>query len=298
MIAKLSTKKQEIVTGYIFLAPFLIGLTIFVIIPIFYTIFLSFVDYNSLGRIGNFKFVGLENYKEVFNNTDMVASYFKSIKYSLVYVPSMIILSLLMASIMNKKFYFRTASRTMIFMPYVANVTAVAIVFNVMLNPYDGPINTFLKFIGINNLPNWLMDTNLALPITALIATWANLAFQTIVFLAALQEVPQELYEASEIEGASAWQKFSKITLPWISPTTFFLIVTTIIGSTQNFSGIYTLTQGGPGDATEVAIISIYHSGFQFNKYSIASAQSMILFAVLLIITIIQWRGQKKWVNY
>jgi multiple sugar transport system permease protein len=138
----------------------------------------------------------------------------------------------------------------------------------------------------------------MALPITALIATWANLAFQTIVFLAALQEVPHELYEASEIEGANAWQKFSKITLPWISPTTFFLVVTTIIGSTQNFSGIYTLTQGGPGDATEVAIINIYHSGFQFNKYSIASAQSMILFAVLLIITIIQWRGQKKWVNY
>lgn len=285
-------------TGYLFLAPFLMGLTIFVIIPIFYTIFLSFVDYNSLGTIGNFKFVGFQNYMEVLQDKGMVSSYFKSIKYSLVYVPSMIVFSLLMASIMNKRFYFRTASRTMIFMPYVANVTAVAIVFNVLLNPYDGPVNALLKFIGIKNPPNWLMDSNLALPVTALVATWANLAFQTIVFLAALQEVPEELYEATEIEGANAWQKFTRITLPWISPTTFFLVVTTIIGSTQNFSGIYTLTQGGPGDATEVAIISIYHSGFQFNKYSIASAQSMILFAALLIITIIQWRGQKKWVNY
>jgi multiple sugar transport system permease protein len=210
----------------------------------------------------------------------------------------MIVFSLLMAYLMNKSFKFRTFSRTMIFMPYVANVMAVSIVFNVILNPFEGPVNAFLRIIGVENPPMWLIDPKMALPVTALVATWQNLTFQTIVFLAAMQEVPAELFEAADIEGAGSWTTFRRIILPWISPTTFFLVVTTIIGSTQNFSGIYTLTRGGPGEATEVAIINIYKNAFEFNKFSFASAQSLILFAILLVITIIQWKGQKKWVHY
>jgi len=298
MLKRLSSKHQEILTGYIFLAPFMLGLIIFIIAPIFYTIYLSFMDFNAMGHLINLKFVGLQNYIDVIKDNDAVNSYFRSLQYSMIYVPCMIVFSLIMASLMNKKFKLRNVSRTMIFMPYVANVTAVAIVFSMILNPFDGPINTFLRMIGIANPPQWLIDSSTVMPVTALIATWSNLAFQTIVFLAAMQEVPAELYEAADIEGASTWNKFSRITMPWISPTTFFLIVTTVIGSTQNFSNVYTLTQGGPGDATMVSIISIYNNAFEFNRFSFASAQSMILFGVLLIITIVQWGWQKKWVHY
>lgn len=298
MFKKLSSRKQEIITGYLFLAPFMVGLIIFVIAPIIYTIYLSMMDFNTMRDLKNLKFVGFKNYIDVFSDMTAVKSYLRNIEYSIIYVPSMIILSLIMASLMNKKFKLRTISRTMIFMPYVANVTAVAIVFNVILNPFDGPVNTVLRLIGIPNPPQWLIDPATVMPTTALIATWSNLAFQTIVFLAAMQDVPIELYEAADIEGAGAWARFTKITLPWISPTTFFLIVTTIIGSTQNFSNVYTLTGGGPGDSTTVAVISIYNNAFQFGKFSFASAQTMILFVVLLVITIIQWGGQKKWVHY
>lgn len=298
MLKRLSAKRQEIYTGYLFLAPFVIGLLIFVISPIIYTMYLSLMNFNTLGQFGNLSFMGLRNYIDVFSNQEALDAYLKSLEYSAVYVPCMIIFSLLLAFLMNKQFKLRTLSRTMIFMPYVANVTAVAIVFNAILNPYEGPVNTVLRMLGIANPPLWLIDTALALPTAALIATWANLAFQTIVFLAAMQDVPEELYEAAEIEGAGRWAKFRQITLPWISPTTFFLVVTTIIGSTQNFSAIYTLTDGGPGRATTVAIISIYQNAFEFNKFSFAAAQSIILFLILLIITIIQWRGQRKWVHY
>jgi multiple sugar transport system permease protein len=298
MFKKLSTKNQEIITGFAFLAPFMIGYTIFVIIPVFYTVFLSMMDFDNIGKMSHMKFVGLRNFIEIFKDQATVGSYFKSLEYSLVYIPCMIIFSLLMASLMNKNFKLKTLSRTMIFMPYVANVTAVAIVFNVILNPFDGPVNKILKSIGFNNPPQWLLDTSMALPVSALIAVWANMTFQTILFLAAMQDVPQEMYEAADLEGASSWTKLTRITLPWISPTTFFLVVTTIIGSTQNFSNIYTLTKGGPGGATEVAMVSIYKNSFEFNKFSFASAQTIVLFGVLLIVTIIQWRGQKKWVHY
>ncbi|MBU3199936.1 sugar ABC transporter permease [Clostridium estertheticum] len=298
MFKKFSSKTQETIVGFAFLSPFMIGYTIFVIIPVLYTAFLSVMDFDNIGKMSNLKFVGLRNFIELFKDQAAMGSYFKSIEYSLVYVPCMLIFSLFMASLMNKNFKLKRLSRTLIFMPYVANVTAIAIVFNVILNPFDGPVNKILRAIGMKNPPQWLLDSTMALPVSALIAVWANMTFQTILFLAAMQDVPKEMYEAADLEGASAWTKLTKLTLPWISPTTFFLVVTTIIGSTQNFSNLYTLTKGGPGGATEVAMLSIYKNSFEFNKFSFASAQTIVLFGVLLVITIVQWRGQKKWVHY
>jgi len=291
-------KRQETLTGWLFLAPFVVGFFLFVVFPLLYTFWLSFWGANTLADFLNPVFVGFQNFEAVLKNQDAMDSFAKSLGYTTVYVPAMIVFSLGLAVVLNQQFPLRTASRTMIFLPYVANVTAVAIVFNVLFNPWGGPVNTLANLVGIENPPQWFMDTHLALPMAALVATWQNLAFQTIVFLAALQEVPEELYEAARMEGAKAWQTFHRVTLPLISPTSFFLVVTTIIGSTQNFSSIYTLTQGGPGGATEVAIINIYKAAFQFNQFGIASAQSILLFGVLLVVTIIQWKGQKKWVHY
>lgn len=293
-----SIYKQEALTAFGFMLPFLLGVIVFLLIPILYTLYITFIDFNTINGLEHAKFVGFKNFIDVLHDKDAMISFRLSMVYSLIYSPAMIVFSLIMAVAMNQKFRFKNFSRTMIFMPYIANMVAVSIIWSALLNPMQGPVNTVLRMIGISNPPMWLADPNLALPVVAMIATWQNMAFQTIVFLAALQDVPEELYEASKIDGAGYWKTFLKVTLPWISPTTFFLVITTVIGSAENFSNVYTLTKGGPGGSTEVVAINIYKNAFMFNKFSFAAAQAVILFAILMIITLIQWRGQKRWVNY
>ncbi|WP_157950151.1 carbohydrate ABC transporter permease [Vallitalea okinawensis] len=290
--------KQEERLGWLFIMPFIMGFFIFNLLPLIYGVVISFLDFNSLGAMNNLEFVGLENYIKIFQDKIALSAYVKSFYFTIIYVTGIISSSLIMALLLNRKFYLRTLTRTMIYLPYVANVIAVAMIWSIILDPYDGPVNTLLGLAGVENLPMWLGGVKTALPTVALINVWLNLAFQTIVFLAALQEVPKELYESASIDGASAWNRFLNVTLPMISPTTFFLIITSIIGSFQNYAIISALTQGGPGIATRVIAKNMYDEAFVYSKFSYSSAQAMILFVIILFITIVQWKGQKKWVHY
>lgn len=290
--------RQEELLAWIFIAPFMAGFFIFNLLPLIYGVVISFMNFNSIGNMNSYKFIGLDNYMRVFQDKIAMGAYLKSFQFSFVYVVGIISLSLTMALLLNRKFYFRTATRTMIYLPYVANVIAVAMIWSIVLDPYDGPINTLLAMAGVENLPMWLGGVKTALPTVAFINVWLNLAFQTIVFLAALQDVPRDLYESASIDGAGAFKKFFSVTLPMISPTTFFLVITSIIGSFQNYAIISALTKGGPGTATRVIAKNMYDEAFVYNKFSYSSAQAMILFIIILIITVIQWRGQKKWVHY
>lgn len=186
----------------------------------------------------------------------------------------------------------------MLFMPYVSNIVAVSVIFSIMLSPTNGIINTMLRALGVGNPPLWLLGTETALPTVAAVACWQQMGMQMVIYLAALQDVPGELMESASIDGANALKKFTHILLPVISPTTFFLTITTIIGSLKNFSIIQTMTGGGPGTSTTVLPVSIVKSAFGSYRLGYASAQGMLLFAVVMLITVIQWRGQKKWVNY
>ncbi|UKS28169.1 sugar ABC transporter permease [Paenibacillus sp. HWE-109] len=291
-----SLRKSENYYAILFLAPFLVGFILFNLIPILFSVILSFVDYNKLGPL-NMDFVGWKNYVNIFSDDQAINGYLKSLMFTLGYVPAMIILSLLTAILINKSFHLRTLIRTMIFMPYVANVTAVAMVWSLLFDPFKGPVNQLLKLIGVSNPPLWFGGVNTSLLSIVIVNVWINLAFQTIVFLAALQGVPKDLYESSSIDGAGTWRKFINITIPSISPVTFFLIVTSVIGSFQNYSIVKLLTNGGPGTSSRVVSLNIYEEAFNFNKYSYASAQAMLLFAFILIITLIQWMWQKKWVQ-
>lgn len=185
----------------------------------------------------------------------------------------------------------------MIFMPYVSNFVAVAMVWFVILNPFGGPVNDLLKSFGMEKPPLWLADVKLAMPTVVFIVVWQNMGFHFVTFLAALQAIPAELYEAVTIDGANGWQKFRYVTFPGISNTTFFLLVTSIIGSFQNFAQINVLTGGGPGYATRVFAVNLYEDAFQRYDFSYAAAQAVMMFIFIMIITIIQWRGQKKWVT-
>ncbi|MGA2764729.1 MAG: sugar ABC transporter permease [Spirochaetia bacterium] len=287
-------------TALIFIAPFFTGFAVFYLVPLLYSVFLSLVNFNSLGQIRTNEFFGLRNYLRALGDRLAMASFLRSFFFSLIYVAGIIIASLFLALLLNRRLFLRTMSRTMIYMPYVANVIAIGIVWTIVLNPYEGPINALLRLAGVPeaSLPQWLLGVRSSLPTIAWIKVWQNLAFQTIVFLAALQDVPRELYECAQIDGAGWWRSFLRITLPMISPTSFFLIVVTVIGSFNSFALVKALTDGGPGSASRIITLFIYEQAFKYSYYSYSNALACLLFLFILLVTLLQWRAQKAWVHY
>lgn len=295
---RLSLEKQEARAALVFVLPFFIGFIIFGLAPFFYALYISFMDFNSFKSLDSLEWSGLSNYKAILNDSVAVSSYFKSFYYTILYVPLLTIAGFMAAVLLNKSFYWKTFSRSLFLMPYVANIVAISIVFTMLFDPFGGMVNTLLTKIGVDHPPLWFAGTKTAILTTALVAVWANFPFQMIVYLAALQGVPRDLYEAAEIDGATKWQQLSRITLPLVSPTTFFLVITATIGSFQNFTIFNALTRGGPGIASRVASLNIYEEAFSLNHYSYSAAQAIVLFVIILLISAIQWGGQKKWVHY
>ena len=201
-----------------------------------------------------------------------------------------------LAVILNKGVYAKNALRATVFMPYVSNIVAVAVIFKVLLGS-NSPIIQQLRSWGFDP-PLLLQDLKLALPTTAAIAVWKGLGLNMVVYLGALQGVPAELLEAAQIDGATKWKRIRHVVLPMVSPTTFFLLISSIISSLQNFTIIQALTEGGPGQATTVMSVNIVRTAFMKYDTSLASAMALVMFVIVMIITLIQWYGQKKWVNY
>lgn len=296
---KLSKRQRtEAINAYLLIAPFLVLVLIFAISPIIISFAMSFLNINSLAKFSDFKFVGLNNYKIILRDPEVISSFVKTLKYTLWELPLMIIGSMCIAMALNKKLYARGISRTMILMPYVSTISVIALVFQALLEPSGGPVNTILRTFGVQNPPQWLLDGSLVLPIAAFVYVYQNIAYQSIVFLAALQEVPAELYESATIDGAGRIRQLFSVTLPLVSPTTFFLLISSLIGGAQSYSVIASLTKGGPAGSSEVASYHIAQVAFSYNQYSLAAAQSVIFFLALGFITILQWYGQKKWVHY
>ena len=297
-----SMSRKEEMIAFLYIAPFMIGYIIFTVVPSIATFFLGFLDLNTFAKMGKLykaKFIGLDNFKNLFHDDTFVFSFLRSLKYLAIYAPCLVVFSLLLALLLNNEFYFKKAATTMIFIPYVSNVSAIAlIVGGLFLQPFDGTVNTFLRMMGMSNPPMWLAGVNTALPTVAVVAAWQGVAFQTVIFIVALKAVNKELYEAANIDGCSGHRTFFRITLPMISPTAFLVIITAVIQSFSSYAIINTMTQGGPGDASYTLIFNIIATSFNFNKYSYASAQALVQFAAILVITLIQWRGQKKWVHY
>lgn len=183
-------------------------------------------------------------------------------------------------------------------MPYISSVVAVAMVWQVLFHPSFGPINHFLMSIGIDQPPRWLADIRYALPSVMIITVWTSIGFNLILYIAGLQSIPEDLYEAAELDGANAWGKFRYVTLPMLSSTTFFLMITGVISSFKVFDLIQVLTEGGPAGSTSVVVYHLYDTAFNQLNMGYASAMALTLFAAILIITVIQWWGQRKWVNY
>ena len=276
--------------GYLFIFPYLIGFLIFQGIPFVIAFVFGFMNVRYPSRINEATFVGLDQFVKFFQDTQALEALARTGLYSLIYVPLIMVVGFILAAAINQKIYCRNVIRSMLFMPYVSNMMAIAMVFIVMLGP-NGPIGSAL---GVSVL----FDTTWALPAVTVIGVWKGLGLNMVTYLGALQDVPKELLEAADIDGAGRWQKILHVTIPMVSPTTFFLLISSIITSLQNFTTIQTLTQGGPGRATTVMSVQIVRTAFTSYQTSYASAMAIVMFAIVMVFTAIQWRGQKSWVNY
>ncbi len=292
---KVKYRKSEVISGYLFILPSLVIFITFMIIPIFMGLYISLTDYDGFKTMN---FVGLQNYAAMFKDSYFLVSFKNNIVYTLFTVPGTMILSLLLAVAVNKGIKGSSVFKTVFFFPYITSMVAVGIIWTLLFNPTVGPINNFIKSIGIANPPGWLLSTKSALPAVMIVTVWKWSGYYMIIFLAGLQGIPKQLYEASEVDGASGLTKFFHITLPLLSPTTFLILILLIINSFQVFDLINIMTEGGPGRATNVLVYRIYQEGFKYMHFGYASAEAYFLFAIILIITGIQFWGQKKWVVY
>lgn len=294
---KSALRRQESLAGFLFVSPMLIGVTVLTLLPIIATFVLSFADWNFVAGLKGLKWVGFDNFTRLFTDE----SFLKSMSNNFVFlftVPIYMAISLLLAIVINKHVYWKGFFKVAYFMPYISSVVAVAIVWQVLFHPSAGPVNQFLMSIGISNPPKWIADPSYALISVMMISVWISIGFNMIIYMAGLQSIPRDLYEAAEIDGANAWVQFRRITLPMLSSTSFFLLVTGIISTFKVFDLIAVLTKGGPMQSTSMLVWYLYDTAFVNLRVGYASSMAVILFLCVLLITLLQWIGQKKWVNY
>lgn len=278
----------------LFLLPNLIGFLFFTGIPIISSFILSFTEWDLLSPP---KFVGVENYVRLFQDPEFWASLKHTLYFILGYLPTVMVLALGVALILNKKLKFKIFYRAAYFIPVVTSWVAVALIWKWLFNPAYGLINYSLSLIGIEG-PAWLHDPNWAMPGIILTSVWKDVGFVMVMFLAGLQGISESYYEAAEIDGASASQKFWHITLPLLAPTTFFVLVISLINSFQVFDQVMIMTEGGPAGSTTVMVQQIYNHAFRYFQMGYASAFSWILFFLVFTVTAIQMKHQKRWVDY
>lgn len=279
--------------GLLFILPSLSGFLLFVVVPVVFSLVISFCQWDYTQGLPGISFNGGINYINIWSDDWFVKSFTNTILFSLGFVPTTIVTALFISILLDRYVYNKRICQLFFFMPYISNVVAVSIVWVVMLSS-SGPISSMLRALGVSEPPKWLGNTSTALPSVILMSVWLNIGYVIMIYTAALQNVSQDLYEAADLDGANGWQQLLHVTLPTLRPTTFFLVITTIINSFKVFGQINIMTQGGPGNATSVLVHYIYKSAFTFYDMGYASAMSWILFIVLFAITIIQMRGQRE----
>ncbi|GIP35190.1 carbohydrate ABC transporter permease [Paenibacillus sp. J2TS4] len=281
--------------GYTFLLPNILGFLIFILFPVIASFLMSFTEWNGFGKI---EWIGLDNYIRLWSDENFRISFWNSLVMTVVSVPATLFLSILAAVALNRGIRGMKLFRTAMFLPHITSTIAIAVVWQLLFNPTMGPINGFLHSIGVDNAPGWLSSTKWALISVIIVNIWHSVGYYMVLYLAGLQGIPRDLYEAAEIDGAGKVSQFTNITIPMLSPVIFFTVIMAVINSFKVFDLIFMLTQGGPGRSTRVLVYDIYYTAFQRYEFGYASAMAYILFALILVITLIQFRGQKKWVHY
>lgn len=287
--------------GYLFLLPSFVGFLLFVALPVLASLALSFVDWNLLRAP---QYVGLSNYRELLTRDPVFQRVaWNTLYFMLTIVPLQLALGLLLAVALNRPLRGRLFYRVVYFMPVVTTIIAGAIAFQLLLNRDYGlfaqAIWRLASWTGLPiQPPDFLNSTQWAKPSVVLLTLWKNTGFTMVIYLAALQGAPSELYDAASVDGATARQRFFNITLPLISPTTFFLFIIQMIGAFQLFTEAYAMTRGGPAQATLTVVYYIYQNAFEFGRMGKASAIAWFLFLFIFAFTLLQTRLQRRWVYY
>lgn len=287
-------QRRDALWGAFFIGPQLFGLLAFSLIPVIYAFVLSMLKWDGLGSR---EFVGFANFMAEFRDPDFRDALSHTLLYTLIAVPGSVIFSLCLALAVNRV-RGKTIYRTIFFLPTITSSVAVSMVWLWLLNGDFGLINVYLREWFNLNPPNWLVDSTWVIPVVALVSIWAGVGFNMVIFLAGLQGIPSTYLEAAQIDGASRLRQFFDVTLPLLSPTTFFVTIMSIIASFQVFDLVYVMTGGGPGTASSTIVFHIYQTAFVDFTFGRSAAAAVVLFFIIMIITLIQFWGQRRWVHY
>jgi multiple sugar transport system permease protein len=277
-----------------FLLPSAIPLFVFTLVPMVSSLWVSLHKWNLISPM---QWVGLDNYTNLLTDPMTRRVLLHTLIYVVGYLPLVYAGGLGLALVLNQRLKGRAFLRATYFLPVVTSWVVVALVWKWLLNPANGLVNQLLGVVGLPQ-PGWWTDPQWALPAVILSSAWKDLGFVMVILLAGLQAIPSDVHEAAVVDGASAWQRFWRITLPLLSPSTFFVVVISLINGFQVFDQVYVMTGGGPAGSSQVVVGQIYDLTFRYGRAGEASALSWILFALILVITVVQIRGQRKWVHY
>jgi multiple sugar transport system permease protein len=285
---------HEARSGILYVLPTVVILFVFVAIPMGDSFWMSFRNWNLFGSA---RFIGPQNYLNLMHDPIFRQSAWNTLYFTAVSVPLTMIIALGVAVLLNRPLRFSTVYRTAFFAPVVTSMVAVSLVWSLLFDPNYGILDFLLNVVGLRGV-GWLSEPGWAMLGIVLVSAWKSVGWDMLIFLAGLQGVPESLYEAARIDGATGWRQFRHITWPLLTPTTFFILVMSIIGSFQVFDQVYVMTGGGPINSTNVVVFYIYEQAFQFFHMGYASAMAWVLFAAIFIVTVIQFKFIGRGVNY
>jgi ABC-type sugar transport system permease subunit len=284
-------KRRNTLLGWSFILPNFLGFALFTMVPILMLFYLAFTNAKA-NRDSNW--IGLDNFTRLFRNSSFWTAFGNTFYYAIPHIVLTLALSLGLAILLNRKIkgvaFFRAAA----FFPYITSIVAVAIVWNLMFSPDYGPVNQILRFLGLDNPPCWTSCSSASMPALIIVGTWREMGYYMVLFLAGLQTIPKELYEAASMDGAGPWKQFLNVTWPGLRPTTFFVTVILTIESFKILDLVIVMTDGGPGTSTTVLAQYIYQKSIKEGEFGYASAASLVLFFVCLVITLVQFIGNKR----
>ena len=291
-----------LLTAAPFLLPSLIGMLIFSMLPLIISALISLTDWNGLAKLtgpGFFRehFIGLENYKKILTSAEFWRTLGNTAEYIILYIPLMLAASLLVATLLSQARRGIGFFRVVYYIPVLTSWVAASLIWKSVLSPQYGALNGILSIFGIQG-PGWLTDEKWAMPAIVLVSVWKDMGFFGLILLSGVIGINRTYFEAAELDGANGWVKFTAITLPLLTPSIFYVLIVGMINAFQLFPQIMIMTGGGPNGATQVMVERIYNYGFRYYRMGYASAFSWILFAIIMVFTAIQMKGQERWVHY
>lgn len=283
--------RRNALVGWSFILPNFIGFAVLTLVPMSAAFVIAFMEWDSYSPP---EWVGFDNFERMLGNQSFWIALGNTAYYAAGHIPLTMLAALGLALLLNKRIRGLGFFRTTMFFPYITSLVAVAVVWNMLFNPTMGPINQFLEWIGVQDPPGWTTSSAWSMPAVIITSVWRDMGYYMVLYLAGLQAIPQEYYEAAEVDGANAWQRFWNITIPSLRPTTFFVLVMVTIASFKVFDLIVVMTDGGPGRSTLVLSQLIYREGIKENRFGYSSAISLVLFVIVLVFTVVQFRIQKR----